>query len=140
MINKRKVRLMARTAMYEKHEGSQDLPKAKYYKSDYVGLHMWTTAIAVTIAYFLIVALIVAYNFESIINNLTDTNYTVVAVVLVLGYVAFMILFLLVAYFVYSYLYDEAENGIRIFQNRLHKIFLMNKADRKRKATGGDSE
>mgnify|MGYP000830207533 FL=1 len=50
MINKRKVRLMTRTAMYEKHECSNDINKAKYYKSDYVGLHMWTTAIAVTLS------------------------------------------------------------------------------------------
>ena len=53
MINKRKVRLMARTAMYLKHEGVEDLPKAKYYKSDYVGLYMWLTAIAVTVAFIL---------------------------------------------------------------------------------------
>ena len=33
MINKRKVRLMTRTAMYEKHECSNDINKAKYYKS-----------------------------------------------------------------------------------------------------------
>lgn len=52
MINKRKVRLMARTAMYLKHEGTEDIPKSKYYRKDYVSLHMWLTAIAVTIAYF----------------------------------------------------------------------------------------
>ena len=71
MINKRKVRLMTRTAMYEKHECSNDINKAKYYKSDYVGLHMWTTAIAVTIAYIIILMLVMSCNFEFIINNLT---------------------------------------------------------------------
>ncbi len=49
------------------------------------------------------------------------------------AYAAMMIFFLLVAYFVYSYKYVEAENGIKIYQSRLHKIFLMNKEDRKRK-------
>ena len=58
MINKRKVRLMARTAMYLKHEGTEDIPKSKYYRKDYVSLHMWLTAIAVTIAYFLLLILI----------------------------------------------------------------------------------
>ncbi len=133
MINKRKVRLMTRTAMYEKHECSEDVPKAKYYKSDYVGLHMWTTAVAVTAAYIIILLLIIACNFEYFVNNLTKLNYTLLVVIMATAYAAMMIFFLLVAYFVYSYKYVEAENGIKIYQSRLHKIFLMNKEDRKRK-------
>lgn len=119
--------------MYEKHECGDDIPKAKYYKSDYVGLHMWTTAVAVTVAYIIILLLITACNFEYIVNNLTKMNYTVLTVILVTAYAALMVFFLLVAYFVYSYKYVEAENGIKIYQSRLHKIFLMNKEDRKRK-------
>lgn len=133
MVNKRKVRLMARTAMYEKHDGATDLPKASYYKTDYVALQMWCTAIAVTVAYVLIIALVIACNFEYIINNLTKLNYMVIGVILGMGYIAMITLFLLVAYFLYSYRYIEAENGIKIYQSRLHKIFLMNKEDRKRK-------
>ena len=133
MINKRKVRLMARTAMYLKHGGVEDLPKAKYYKSDYVGLYMWLTAIAVTVAYFLILFLIACYNFEYIINHLTSINYTVLVVMLIMTYVLMMSVFLVIGYFVYSRRYTMAENGIRVYQNRLKKIFQLNKADRKKK-------
>lgn len=133
MINKRKVRLMTRTAMYEKHECSNDISKAKYYKSDYVGLHMWTTAIAVTIAYIIILMLVMSCNFEFIINNLTNMNYTVLTVMLIMIYAAMMTVFMIIAYFIYSYRYVELENGIRIYRNRLHKIYLMNKAERNRK-------
>ena len=133
MINKRKVRLMARTAMYLKHEGVEDIPKAKYYKSDYVGLYMWLTAIAVTVAYFLILFLIACYNFEYIINHLTSINYTVLVVMLIMTYVLMMSVFLVIGYFVYSRRYTMAENGIRVYQNRLKKIFQLNKADRKKK-------
>ncbi len=133
MINKRKVRLMTRTAMYEKHECSNDISKAKYYKSDYVGLHMWTTAIAVTIAYIIILMLVMSCNFEFIINNLTNMNYTVLTVMLIMIYAAMMTVFMIIAYFIYSYRYVESENGIRIYRNRLHKIYLMNKAERNRK-------
>lgn len=140
MINKRKVRLMARTAMYEKHEGVNDIPKARFYKSDYVGLQMWKTAIAVTIAYVMILFMIAAYNFEYIIYHLTAMNYTVVFVIGVTLYIAMMAIFLLIAYFVYSLRYDEAEYGIKIYTKRLQKIFLMNKADKKQKNKGGAPE
>ena len=110
MINKRKVRLMARTAMYLKHEGTEDIPKSKYYRKDYVSLHMWLTAIAVTIAYFLLLILIACCNFENLINRLTTMNYTVLLVVIILGYIAMMLIFMFIAYFVYSYRYTESEN------------------------------
>ena len=137
MVNKRKVRLMSRTAMYEKHEGNQDLPKAAFYKSDYVAVKMWCTAIAVTIAYILILCLVVACNFEYAVSHLTDINYGLLALVVGLIYVAIMVVYMLISYFIYSYRFVEAENGIKIYQNWLHKIFLMNKEDRKRK--GGTS-
>lgn len=137
MVNKRKVRLMSRTAMYEKHEGGKDLPKAAFYKSDYVSVNMWCTAIAVTVAYILILFLVIACNFEYAVSHLTDINYAILAVIVGVIYMAIMILYMLIAYFLYSYRFVEAENGIKIYQNWLHKIFLMNREDRKRKC--GDS-
>lgn len=133
MVNKRKVRLMARTAMYERKEIKNDLPKAKYYKNDYVGLHMWITAVAVTIAFFLIILLVVACNFEYFINNILTINYALLGVILILIYIAMMTFFMLIAYFVYSYRYLSAESEIKTYQNRLHKIYLMNKEDKKNK-------
>ncbi|MDD6340652.1 MAG: hypothetical protein PUA49_09175 [Butyrivibrio sp.] len=138
MINKRKVRLMTRTAMYERHECSADLPKAKYYKNDYVGLHMWLTAIAVTAAYIIIIMLVAACNFEYIINHLTDMKYSVVGILILMGYLVMETIFLLAAYFIYSYKYVVAEHGIKVYQNRLQKILAMNKADQKRK--GGKTQ
>ena len=129
MINKRKVRLMARTAMYVRHEGAEDLPKAKYYKQDYVGLNMWVTAIAVTIAYILILFLLACYNFEYIIDNLTTLNYTLLAVILIMVYILMMVIILGAGYFVYSYRYAMAENGIRVYQSRLSKIYKLNRTD-----------
>ncbi len=140
MINKRKIRLMARTAMYEKHEGVLDLPKAKFYKGDYVRFQMWKTAVAVTIASIIILFLVAAYNFEYIINNLTSINYSMLTITVVMLYIAMVTSFLLIAYFVYSYRYDEGEKGVRIYTKRLQKIFMLNKADRKQNNKGGVSK
>ena len=124
---------MTRTAMYEVHEGNEDLKKAGYYKTDYVSLHMWRTAVAVTLAYLLIAFLVIACNFEYFINNLTRLNYTVLGVILGVAYGGMMAFFLLISYFVYAHQYDVAEKGIRIYQNRLHKIFMLNKKEKERK-------
>ena len=59
-------------------------------------------------------------------------NYTVLLVVIILGYIAMMLIFMFIAYFVYSHRYTESENGIKVYQNRLAKIYKLNKEDMKK--------
>ena len=75
MVNKRKVRLMARTAMYEKHEGKKELKNVMYYRNDYIGMHMLFAGIGITGGYLLTLVLICMYKFEYIVNNLTKIDY-----------------------------------------------------------------
>lgn len=131
MINKRKVRLMTKTAIYERTYGSNDAAKAKYYKADYVAVHMWNTAIAVTIAFLIVLFLIGACNFERIIYSITKINYTALGAILAVSYAALQAFFLIMTYLVYSYRYTSAELRTKTYQMRLHKIFVMGKADKK---------
>ena len=94
----------------------------------YVGF----AAAVAAIAYFLLLILIACCNFENLINRLTTMNYTVLLVVIILGYIAMMLIFMFIAYFVYSYRYTESESGIRVYQNRLAKIYKLNKEDMKK--------
>ena len=51
MLDKNKVRIMTKMAIYEKGEGKEYLPISKYYKRDYVGLQMMKSFICSTIAF-----------------------------------------------------------------------------------------
>ena len=130
MVNKRKVRLMARTSMYEKHEGVKELNKADYYKGDYVGAHMLLTGAAVTVAYLLCVLLLCIYKFEYIVNNLTKLNYNQIFSTAVVVYVVILIVYMIISYFVYSMRYANGESGIKFYINRLKKIHSLNQAEK----------
>lgn len=132
MVNKRKVRLMARTSMYEKHEGVSELKKANYYKSDYVGAHMLLTGAAVTVAYLLCVLLLCIYKFEYIVNNLTKLNYNQLFSTAVIVYVVVLIVYMIASYFVYSMRYANGESGIKFYINRLKKIHSLNQDEKER--------
>ena len=43
MLDKRKIRLMTRAAIYEKRHGEEDLKVSGYYKKDYTSLNTWIT-------------------------------------------------------------------------------------------------
>ena len=53
MLNEEKIRLMTRTAIYEKREGKEDMKVNQYSGSDYVRFNMLKTLIGVTISVFL---------------------------------------------------------------------------------------
>ena len=51
MLDKRKIRLMTKAAIYEKEYGDEDLKITSYYKKDYSSLNTWITLIWITAGY-----------------------------------------------------------------------------------------
>ena len=138
MVNKRKVRLMARTAMYEKHDGCNELKKAGYFKSDYVGAHMLLTGAAVTVGYFICILLVCIYRFEYIINNLTRLDYRQIMNNAIIIYVLLLIAYLVIAYFIYSVKYTNSQSGVRFYISRLKKIDKLNRLEKNELEKEGD--
>ena len=130
MVNKRKVRLMARTAMYEKHEGHDELKNAVYYRGDYVGMHMLFAGIGITLGYLLCLFLVFVYRFEFIVNNLTDINYRKLGSTLIIIYVLLLIVFQVIAYFVYSIRYNDYQSGLKFYINRFKKIDKLGREEK----------
>ena len=56
MLDKRKIRLMTRAAIYEKNYGEEDFKISSYYKKDYSSLNTWVTLIWITVGYGLALA------------------------------------------------------------------------------------
>lgn len=76
MIDLKKVRLMTRLAMYEKHEGQEDIQIGKYYKADYVRMNILKTILAVTIGSFLVLLMVIVYHLEFLLNQAMVLNYS----------------------------------------------------------------
>lgn len=127
---------MARTAMYEKHDGRKELKNARYYRGDYIGMHMLFAGIGVTGGYLLTLALICVYRFEYIVNNLTNIDYRRLGSTLIVTYVLLLIVAQVIAYFVFSIRYGDYEDGMKIYINRLKKIDKLNREEKKEKNDG----
>ena len=54
MLDKRKIRLMTKAAVYEKEYGEEDFKITGYYKKDYASLNAWITLIWITAGYVLL--------------------------------------------------------------------------------------
>ena len=75
MLNEEKIRLMTKLSVYEEKDGREDIRLSKFYRSDYVRYQLLKTILCVTIAFLIIVGLIILYNTEFLIENALLLDY-----------------------------------------------------------------
>ena len=122
MLNEEKVKVMTRLAIYEKRKGKEEVPVSQYYKSDYVKYNVLKTAVSVTIAYWMVVALVVAVRVEELLGQLNSLAYKEIAWRLMAGYLACLMVYLLIARFLYAYRYEKIRPHIIIYNHYLKKL------------------
>ena len=134
MLNENRIGLMTRLAMYEQGEGKEAIKSNKYTKSDYVSLKMINTAITVTIAYFMIVALWVIYKIDEYVADLVNLDYLNIGIKLLVLYVIVIIFYMFVSYMVYSLKYIRMQEMNKKYSDNLKELYLLYKKEEKYKS------
>lgn len=126
MLNFKKIRMMTKIAVYEKKDGKDDIYLSKYYKTDYVRLQVLKSVISTTIAYALIIAMIVFYRMEYLIKNAITLDYKLIGTYVLGFYLMIITLYGLGSVIYYSMKYDASRKKLsRYFKllKRLEKIY-----------------
>lgn len=96
MLDKRKIRLMTRMAMYEQNEGKEDMRISAYYKKDYMSKKRLETFLWSTIGYGLAVVLVLMSGISTWMEKLTLGLIVMLFLVLLVGYVAVLVITMVV--------------------------------------------
>lgn len=126
MLNNRKIRIMTKLAIYETKKGKEDIYLSKYYKTDYVRLNALKTVICTTIAYLLILALVVLYRSEYLIKNAVKLDYRTIGTYVLGIYILIIAIYGLGAVIGYSLKYDASRKKLARYYKilkRLNKIY-----------------
>ena len=127
MLDKRKIRLMTRTAIYEKEYGEEDLKISSYYRKDYTSLNTWITLIWVTVGYFLLGGIIFLCYGEALIEGITITWLLIFAAVAVALYLALIIIYGIGAGSFYSKKHAWAKQRVKKYMRDITRLEKMNK-------------
>lgn len=134
MLNESKIRLMANLARYEGGKGKEDLKISKYYRKDYVGIGLFKNLILITVGYFLLWVMVVAYNLDYIMDNLPKMNIPVVIFEFVLGYIIVLICYSIITYRKCSARYGKAKMNVQAYAAELEELSkTYGKGDQKKK-------
>lgn len=133
MLNEKKIGLMTKLAIYEQGEGKEAIKSNKYTKKDYVGLKMINTAITITVAFLIAVALWVVYKVDYYVDELVNLDYMNIGIKLLVVYVIVFVIYMFVAYVVYSIKYIKMQEMNKKYSEDLKELYLLYKKEEKYK-------
>ena len=93
MLDKRKIRLMTKAAVYEKEYGEEDFKITGYYKKDYASLNTWITLIWITAGYVLLGGILFLCFGESLLEGITIMRLIFLVAVALALYLVLVILY-----------------------------------------------
>ena len=126
MLDKRKIRLKTKMAIYEKKYGEEDIKISGYYKKDYSSLNTWITLIWVSAGYLLAAALLVLCGADAILEGLTFLKLLVLIAIAAGAYFALLIIYGIGSGKFYRRKHTQAKQRVKKYyrdMSRLEKIY-----------------
>ncbi len=122
MVNEEKIRLMTKAAAFESGEGKKALEMNRFFRSDYISLHLIGAWVSYTVAFILCVGLWVFYKMEYLLTNLHKMDLVSLGKGLALLYAALLGIYLIIQYIVYSGRYQENRKKLTAYNHILKHI------------------
>lgn len=131
MLNERKIRLMTKTAIYEKNKGKDDMKLNMYTGSDYVRFNILKTVLGATVTAILVFAMFIFYEMEQVMTDVMKLDYYKIGREALTLYIIFVVAYAIIAFFVYQHRFSKAKKRLKKFRQNLEKIDSISKNDRK---------
>lgn len=125
MINEQRTIIMTRLASYEKGEGRKNVKIGNYFRSDYMAIQILKSVVSATLAYGIVFALYVLYDFETFMQNLYKIDLFAFAWNVVIYYVIFLLAYGVLTYAICSWRYAKAKKSLKSYYHNLKKLGSM---------------
>ena len=122
MLNEEKVRYMTELAIFEKNEGRKIFPINRYFKTDYVGGHMFRSFFGYSFCYLLFLALWVLYELDNFMDGTTLEELIEWGRKWGIAYIAGLAVYLLITCIVYSKRYEYASRSQNMYASKLKHL------------------
>ena len=125
MLNEERIILMTKLASYESGEGKKNTAVGSYFRSDYIGMQVVKSVISATIAFFILFALYVLYDFETFMLEVYKMDLFDFAKSILILYGVFVVGFAVLTYVLYTYRYNKVKKNLKKYYSNLKKLASM---------------
>ncbi len=121
-MDEKRLSRMIHLAMYEQEDGKEDIAISRYYRADYIGLGLLKNIILITIAYIIILGLIIIYNFESLAVEFSTLNIQPLMWGILIIYLLIIGIFSVIVFVIRRMRYEKAARRIHRYYKKLHEL------------------
>ena len=125
MLNEERVILMTKLASYEANEGKRNVAIGNYFRSDYIGWQILKSIISATIAFVVVFAMYIYYDFEIFMMDIYKMDLLEFGKNVLKNYVIAVLVYSLISYVVYAYRYSRARKSLKLYYMNLRKLASM---------------
>ena len=122
MLNEERVILMTRMESYECWEGKKNVKIGNYFRSDYIAVQVLSSVICATIAYGVVFALYILYDFEVFMQDLYKIDLVAFAKNVLIYYGITVVIYSVLIYVVSTYQHARAKNNLKLYYHNLKKL------------------
>ena len=106
---------------------------AKYFKGDYVAFGILKTLITTTFAFAIVAIMYVLCNAEGLVENINSMDYLAFGKTVAFYYIGMLVVFSIIAGFVYNFQYENSRKGLKRYFSRLNKLERFYNSEKKRR-------
>lgn len=122
MLNEERIILMTQMASYEKGEGRKNVKIGNYFRSDYIAIQLLQSVVTATVAYAVVFALYVLYDFEQFMMDLYKIDLFAFAQNVLTYYAVVVVGYAILTYVIYSWRYAKAKKSLKCYYHNLKKL------------------
>lgn len=122
MLNEERVILMTKMASYEENEGGKNVNIGNYFRDDYISIQVIKSVLCATIAYLIVFALFVFYDFETFMQDIYKMDLLEFGKKVLFYYVVTTVSYGILSFLVYSYRYTKAKKSLKRYYQNLKKL------------------
>lgn len=133
MIHNDRVRQMVKLQTFEDQKGEKYFSIVKYFRGDYVWLHLLKAFVAGTVSFALMVGMWALAEMEHLMETIHTMDLQAFAVSLLLKYFIFIGLYLVAVFCYANATYTRAKREVRSYKRHLRRVIKSFEGD------GGDA-
>lgn len=122
MLNEERVILMTKMASYEENEGKKNVNIGNYFRDDYISIQVLKSILCATIAYAIIFALFVFYDFETFMQDIYKMDLIDLGKKVLFYYAVTVVSYGVISYAIYSYRYTKAKKSLKRYYQNLKRL------------------
>jgi uncharacterized membrane protein len=127
MLNQEKIILMTKLTSYEEHEGRKNVAIGSYFRSDYIGWQVLKSIISATIAFVVVFAMYIFYDFEIFMTDIYKMDLMEFAKHVLFLYLGIVGVYAVISYIIYTIRYSRAKKSLKLYYMNLRKLAAMYK-------------